>query len=351
MVRIGVIGVGFGAKVQVPAFQSEGFEVAAVCSRREDRAKEAAASLGIPHAYTDYRRMLEQPDLDAVSVVTPPHLHHDMAVAALDAGKHVLCEKPFAMDRTQAGSMRDKARSTGLTAMVAHEFRFAPARAHVKELLEQGYVGRFRTASVTLFMRGGPPGGRPGFDWRRQYSYGGGQLGGLGSHYIDCLRDWFGEVRSVSGRVFTPEEAAHGADTSDDAFGLLATFARGGWASLAADFAAPLGSKVRMEVHGDEGSLSLSHAGVNPPPDGTVFGARHAEDGEMKELPAPERFRVAPDERDARLGAFRVLAQRFRQGIEEGTSPAPNFEDGYRCQQVMDAVRFDGAGGWVEIEG
>ncbi len=349
VIRIGVIGVGFGAKVQAPAFEAEGFEVVAVCSRRAERAREAAASLGIPHSYTDYRRMLEQPDLDAVSIVTPPNLHHDMAVAALDAGKHVLCEKPFAMDQAQAMAMLDKARSTRLTAMVAHEFRFAPARSYVKELLEQGYIGELQSASVTLFMRGGPPGGRPGFDWRQQYSYGGGQLGGLGSHYIDCLRDWFGDIRSVSGQVFTPENGAHGADTSDDAFGLLMTFAQGGWASLAANFAAPLGSKVRMEIHGAEGALSLAHPGPNPPPDGTVFGAQHAADKELHELPVPERFQVEPDERDARLGAFRVLARRFRRGIEEGTSPAPDFEDAYRCQQVMDAVRF-GGGGWIDIE-
>lgn len=349
VIRIGVIGVGFGAKVQAPAFQDEGFEVVAICSRREERAREAAASLGIPHAYTDYREMLKRPDLDAVSIVTPPNLHHDMTAAALDAGKHVLCEKPFAMDEAEAGAMLDMARGTSLTAMVAHEFRFAPARAYVKELLEQGYIGRFENASVTLFMRGGPPGGRPGFDWRQQYSYGGGQLGGLGSHYIDCLRDWFGDVASVSGRVFTPENGAHGDDTSDDAFGLLMSFAKGGWASLAANFAAPLGSKVRMEIHGSEGSLSLSHGGPNPPPDGTVLGARYDEDKELRELPVPERFAVALDERDARLGAFRVLAGRFRRGIEEGTSPTPNFEDAYRCQQIMDAVRFGTARGWTDL--
>lgn len=351
MIRIGVIGVGFGARVQAPAFEAEGFEVAAICSRRKARVRDAAASLGIPRAYTDYRKMLEEPDLDAVSIVTPPNLHHDMTMAALDAGKHVLCEKPFAMDEEQALAMLDKALSTRLTAMVAHEFRFAPARAYVKELLEQGYIGEFRSASVTLFLRGGPPGGRPGFDWRQQYSYGGGQLGGLGSHYIDCLRDWFGDVESVSGRVFTPRDGAHGDDTSDDAFGVLMTFAQGGWASLAANFAAPLGSRVRMEVHGTEGALNVSHPGVNPPDDGTVFGARHAEDEELHELPVPERFRVETDERDARLGAFRVLAARFRRGIEEGSSPAPNFEDGYRCQQVMDALRFGGASQWAEIEG
>ena len=103
--RIGVIGVGFGTVVQIPGFQSEGVEVAAVCARRQERADKAAADFNIPAAYTDYHKMLQEADIDAVSVVTPPALHHEMVMAALDAGKHVLCEKPFAMDQVQARGM------------------------------------------------------------------------------------------------------------------------------------------------------------------------------------------------------------------------------------------------------
>jgi predicted dehydrogenase len=355
-IRIGVIGVGFGAKVQIPGFQDEGFEVVAVCARRRESAEEAAKSLGVPHVYTDYRDMLARPDLDAVSIVTPTVLHHEITMAALEAGKHVLCEKPFAMNQQQAREMLQKAQQTGLTAMVTHEFRFTPGRAYVKELLQQGFIGELRNASVTLALGGGRNRTREAgpLPWRSFYSQGGGDLAGIGSHYIDCLRDWFGEIKEVCGRAFADGTVAKtnsnvsGGD-SDDSFSFLVTFAKGGWASMSANFAAPVASGVRIEIHGTDGTLVTPQPGGNPPPDGIVLAGKRG-DKQLRELPTPDRFRLLPDDRDARLSAFRILVQRFRQGISEGTSPEPNFYDGYRCQQIIDAVMESGQSGrWIEI--
>ena len=140
-VRIGVIGVGFGARVHIPAYQSEGFDVVAVCTRREETARVAAERFGIPSVFTDHEAMIGMDGLDAVAVVGPRALHHPMAMAALEAGKHVICEKPFTTELHHARDLWRKAEATGLTAMVAHEFRFASARARVRELVEEGYVG------------------------------------------------------------------------------------------------------------------------------------------------------------------------------------------------------------------
>jgi len=141
LVRIGVIGVGFGTQVHIPAFQSEGLEVVAVCARREERAREAADRFGIPQIFTDYLDMLRMDNLDAVSIVGPVSVHHPMVIAALTAGKHVLCEKPFSLDQGQAWEMWQEAEKSRLTAMIAHEFRFASGRMRVKELLEEGFLG------------------------------------------------------------------------------------------------------------------------------------------------------------------------------------------------------------------
>src|SRR6266545_8135839 len=109
-VRVGVIGTGFGANVQVPGFKCvSGVEVVAITSAHLDRAQAVAAQHAIPHAYDDYREMLRDLELDLVSVVSPPYLHHEMTLAALEAGAHVLCEKPFAMDLGEALAMRDAA--------------------------------------------------------------------------------------------------------------------------------------------------------------------------------------------------------------------------------------------------
>src|SRR5215471_6708290 len=146
--KVGVIGVGFGAQVYVPAFQSEGWNVAAICSRNRDKAAKVAADAGIRGVYSDPLELIARDDLDAVAIASPPAGHHPLAIAALAAGRHVLCEKPFALNVAEAIDMRDAAAKTRLTAMVGHEFRFTPQRAFIKDLLGESYVGAARLCTV-----------------------------------------------------------------------------------------------------------------------------------------------------------------------------------------------------------
>ena len=150
--KIGIIGVGFGAQVHAPAFRSEGWEVAAICSRNGDKARKAAADAGIETACTDPMEIIGRSDIAAVSIITPPPAHHPLAVAALRAGKHVMCEKPFAMNAREAERMVEAAQKSGRTAMVAHEFRHTPQRAYIKDLLAEGYIGKFQLCTIELFL-------------------------------------------------------------------------------------------------------------------------------------------------------------------------------------------------------
>lgn len=354
--KVGIIGVGFGSTVHIPGFFSEGAQVVAVCARRKERAEKAATDFGIPNVFTDYQEMLQMKDLDAVSIVSPPPLHYEMSMAALAAGKHVLCEKPFALDQYQAKEMADTAARTGLTAMVAHEFRYAPGRAYVKELIRQGYVGKLQSVHIYLFR--GPTEQRTRVPNRgATAAEGGGFLWGLGSHYIDALRDWAGDVARVCGGAFVQDpnrlDPATGQTVmtdADDAFSFVATLASGGWASMSASSQAPFGPGALLQVYGTEGTLHTPQPGVNPPSDAKVLGARFGEGQGLHELPVPQQFRPFVDPRDDRLLAFRLLVREFRQGIAEGISPSPSFYDGYRCQQVLDAVRSSMKGdGWVTL--
>ena len=350
--RIGVAGVGFGSAVHIPAFQSEGVEVLAVAASRQERADEAAGRFGVAHAFTDFRAMLELEGLDAVAIATPPSQHHDMAIAALAAGKHVLCEKPFALDQTQAFAMRRAARESGCTAMVAHEFRFASGRMRTKELLEEGYVGAPRLVRADMILGAPPRAARPpaAYDPRRdQAAQGAGLLFGLGSHFIDGLRHWFGEVESVLGHVanFSPERMQDGepvvADADNFYFAEL-SFRSGVMAQLTGTVAAPFGAGATVEIYGSEGTLIAPQTGPNPPSHGVLRGARIG-DPSLGDLPIPSRLEPLTDERDDRLMPFRLLVREFLSGIRSGTSPAPNFDDGYRCQQILDAVRESSASG------
>ncbi|MDP7160180.1 MAG: Gfo/Idh/MocA family oxidoreductase, partial [Dehalococcoidia bacterium] len=151
--KIGILGVGFGSAVHIPGFRSEGWNVAAVYSRNEERARAAAGENNVADYYTDAYELIGRDDLDAIAIATPPGPHYDFAIAALNAGKHVICEKPFALSAAQAAEMRDVAEASGRTAMVAHEFRHTPQREQIKELLI--FLGQLTAAANEYLLPNG----------------------------------------------------------------------------------------------------------------------------------------------------------------------------------------------------
>jgi predicted dehydrogenase len=354
--RVGLLGVGFGATVHLPAFVSEGWDVAAVWSRRAERAREAVAKAGVAaEVVEDWRALVARPDLDAIAVATPPLAHLEMVTAALNAGKHVLCEKPFGLNARDAEAMRALAAERGLIGMVAHEFRYAPQRAHVRALLQEGYVGTPQLVVIELTMgrpaAAAPPPLQPG----GVVAEGAGMLAQLGSHYIDGLRDWFGDVASVSGtlRTLRPDrtDPATGAvvqTDADDMFSITLTFASGVTAVMTASSAVAPGQGGRVLVSGTDGVLLTTQRTPNPDAAAGVWAAK-ASDRQLAELPMPERLRPFEDDRDDRLVAFRLLVRAFEAAIRDGVARVPTFEDGLRCTEIIDAIREAAAAGGVRL--
>jgi len=342
--KVGVIGVGFGAQVYIPAFRSEGWDVAGVCSRSGDTAAQVARAANIAGVHTDPLELIARSDLDAIAIATPPRVHRDLAIATLRAGKHVLCEKPFALDAKQAAEMRDAAERAARTAMVGHEFRHTPQRAYIKALLDDGYIGRFQMCTIDLVLdRYVTREPRP-LTWMARESEGGGLLGALGSHYIDGLRHWFGEIASVTGRVANLRPDVVDPNTreivkaeTDDTFQFTLEFGNGGIATMFASFAATPARGTRIVVMGERGTLIADQPGPNPMENGVVVAGRDG--AALQPLPTPAHYTPFTDDRDHRLMAFRLLVREFTDGIDKRTSPSPNFTDGLRCQEVLDAVR------------
>ena len=174
-------------------------------------------------------------------------------------------------------------------------------------------------------------------------------LFGLGSHYIDGLRAWFGEVASVTGQLatFAPDRLDDGRVVQADADSLYLvelTFRSGVIAQLTGTMAAPFGSDASIQIYGSEGAIIAPQVGPNPPAHGKLLGARRG-DAALAELAIPSRLEPFADARDDRLMGFRLLTRAFVDGVRSGASPAPNFEDGFRCQQILDAVRESAASG------
>ncbi len=341
--KVGIIGTGFGALIQAPGFSMHPeCEVVALAGvARPGRAAEQAAKLGIPHAYDDWQAMLAQEELDLVSVVSAPHLHHPMTIAALERRIPVLCEKPMALNLAEAQSMADAAQRRGLVGAIDFEFRHNPVRTRFKEMVQEGFLGDLvhfnLTMSLPAFERHV---NRPmGWLWREEN--GGGMLGAIGSHLIDTLRWLLGDIDSVAARLSTHVAERQGEPvTADDTFAFLCQMA----GSKATGIAQMLmyahhGFDMRLEAFGTKGTLVLLG-------DQKLLAGRAGQS--LEEVPLPARFDlpgvVYPENPDKHIPPFMVMVDNLVQAIRRTGAPGPSreyatFADGAAVQAVLDAIR------------
>ncbi|WP_091743114.1 Gfo/Idh/MocA family protein [Phenylobacterium immobile] len=357
--KLGVVGLGVGVTGHIPAARLEGFEVVALAARTADKLTEAADRLGVEGRYTDFEALLAHPGLDAVAITTPPAPHHDMVLKALDAGLHVMLEKPFALNTAEATEMRARAAASGRTAMIAHAFRHAPARAYVKSLIDEGYIGTLQGISMTFFVGPKePPLPAPARShWRLGMKTGGGFSTGQMSTFFDSIIDWFGPVKAINGRTIAPKPGALQADGSalDGDSGVTATFelANGAWGAISASSASPFGPGGRINILGSEGALEIVQPILVASDAETVSGGRFADGPQIRPLEIPPAFILPTLENDPKPAiyrAYRKLYLDFSAGIGAGTSPAPNFDDAYQLQRISDALHESNAtGAWVNV--
>jgi predicted dehydrogenase len=350
-----VIGTGFGAAVHIPALKYlDDVEIVSIVSRRADRARAAADRHGIPDSSTDWRDVVNDPKVDAVVIATPPYLHHQMVIAALEAGKHVLCEKPMARNLAEARDMVKLAQAARVVAMINHEFRYMPIRMRVKELIDEGYIGEPQSVALNVFRSTlADPNERP-FGWLMEQDKAGGMLGASGSHYIDSLRWWLGEIHEVAGSTATmvkrrrlPDSSGMASVDADDNFAFLLKFASGAIGSVHFSATAPINAGEEITISGSEGMLIIQG-------DGELFGARRRDLG-LHELPIPERLNPRLPEFTHYLTRPTIqLMQDWIQTIRTGEwgVNAPSFSDGAKAQEIIDGVFRSGTQGrWIDTSG
>jgi len=194
-VRVGVIGAGFIGPSHFRSYQAvKECELVAVCDIDRGRAKEAGAKFGIPHVFTDCREMLKSDLVEAVSVCTPNECHAPQSIVALKAGKHVLCEKPLAINAGQARKMVEVAKQAKRILMTAQNMRYSGAAQALKKMVDAGRFGTLYFGKAMLLRRSGIPKGW--FQDKKQA--GGGPLLDIGVHVLDLLWYLMGRPEPVS---------------------------------------------------------------------------------------------------------------------------------------------------------
>ncbi len=331
--RIGIVGIGFGCRVLAPAFAAEPeCEVAALCATGIERARSVAAELGLLRAFGRWEDLVSDPDIDAVVIATPPSVQPAIAVAALENGKHVFCEKPLAGSLEEAGRMLEAARNSELANMVDFEFPEIPAWKKAKALLDSGALGPLRHAVISWQTESYAA--RTGVQsWKTDASTGGGTLNSFISHSFYYLEWLLGPVCRIGARLFAPAEKPSEAkgDMTDV---LWLEHENGVPSSLCVSTGAFLGSGHRLEIYGQRGALVLDNP-TRDYIDGFSLWHGTRDTKRLECILAPS---IEAGETDGRISAANSLVKRFLGWVREGVPAVPDIAAGYRVQKLLDAA-------------
>lgn len=368
--RVGMVGYKFMGRAHGNAYRNLPFYfntevepvMQAIAGRNEAGVKEAAEKMGWSSYETDWHRLIERDDIDLIDIVTPNNAHVDIAIAAAEAGKHILCEKPLAMDLEQSERMLQAVKKSGVVHMICHNYRFAPAVQFAKRLIQEGRLGKIYHMRATYLQDWILD---PNFPlvWRLQKEVtGSGAHGDILAHSIDLARFLVGEIKEVvgmmetfikerpivetSGGLSAKADTNHfemGKVTVDDTSAFMARFENGAVGVFEATrLAGGNRNGNRFEINGEKGSIRWDMENMN------LLHVYFADDD-----PGLQGFRTinCTEEQHPFAGAywppghiigyehtFINLMVELMNGIAKGYSPAPNFEDGVINQAVLTAV-------------
>ncbi len=379
---VGLVGYAFMGAVHSQAWRTVNkffdleaqAELAVLCGRNKEAADAAAKKFGYPSVETDWHNVLKRDDVDIVDVCTPGNSHAEISIAALQAGKHVLCEKPLANTVAEARAMVEAAKAASGTAMVGFNYRRLPAVSYARQLVADGRLGTIRHIRAAYLQDWIIDPEFP-LTWRLQKDLAGsGALGDLGAHIVDMAQFVSGQqITGVSALTETfikerPLPAAasglagqagteRGAVTVDDAALFLGRLDGGAVASFEATrFAQGRKNGLHIEINGDGGSLVFDLERLN---ELEFFDASldPAEAGFRRILVTEPTHPYVEAWWPAGHGlgyehSFTHEVRDFLEGIATKQQPAPSFVDGLQVQLVLDAVgrSAEQNSAWTSVE-
>lgn len=353
MVRVGIVGAGFGRSVHLPTFRSlDGVEVLAIAdSGLGRRMSDLPADVGYCKGW---EQLLAMPELDAVSIATPPKFHRDIACAALQRGLHVWCEKPFGMSQAEAREMKHRADASGAILGVNFQFRYEPGIQTLAKAIHEGMIGNLRRLDFT-WLTAGRADKNLSWSWQNDAALGGGVIGGFFSHVAD-LAVWISrrKVVSICGhastwidtrRDITGQPLPATAEDSVDAFMAMEDQVA---CTVRISNVQPAGQGMVVEAAGDDGRLVYTHRPPYLREDTSVM--LYTPDGASRlALSFPE---VATPGQDTRFCSTRCSAQDFVRVIQgETVVQRATADDAVMAHAAMGALRRALVSGRAEYVG
>ena len=329
--KVTIVGTGFGQYAMAPVYRKLGFDVEVVTPRDKEKVERVLAS-----------------DADLVSIHSPPFMHHDHVMRAIDHGHAVLCDKPFGLNAGQARAMRDRARERGVLHFLNYEVRSKPSRAKLKELVQDGLIGKPCHLSWTFFSNGLRA---SNYGWVNEPALGGGWVAAYASHCIDVIRWIFesevakcGGISRVETGVLPDRDGVARRVTAEDAYSAWFVMENGCTANQDTAYGAAVPLPMHISVMGSEGAIELIGEKV------TLRRAARTAPGEI--IPAAERIRrgllaaegnavfdFPPAAGEAHEPALLPWLERVREALKSGRQIAPSFDDGLAVAQVMDQLK------------
>lgn len=362
-IGVGMLGYAFMGKAHSNAFKKIPYmmypppaipKLAAICGRNEAATRAAAIRFGYERYYTDWRDMLADDNVQLFDNGGPNDAHAEPCIAAAQAGKHILCEKPLARTAEEAKTMLDAVQKAGVKHMVAFNYRFVPAIRQMRKLIESGALGRIYHFRAVYLQEWIMPHYNMPMIWRLTKDVAGsGALGDLGAHIIDLGRYLVGEVESVSAmtRTFIPErpwdDGTMGKVDVDDAFAAVVSFDNGALGTVEATrFAAGRKNGNIIEINGEKGSMRFNLERMN---ELEVFWI----DDEPKETRGFHQVLVSEPyhpwwenwwPQGHIIGWEHTFVHEITHLLDCIVNDKPvapigaDFEDGYRCAVICDAI-------------
>lgn len=366
-VRVGIIGYGGVGRLHALGYRSiplhyglraDTVQIVSVATAHGESAEGAAREIGCERWTDNYVELIEDPDVDLVTVATPNDSHEEIVVAAADAGKHIFCEKPVARKVIEAKRMRDAVERAGVKAQLNFNFRYYPAVQHARKLIDDGLLGRVFSYRAAFYRSSYIDPEKP-MSWRlRRDIAGGGALFDLGSHVLDAIYFLLGDFKAVMGIAETMIEerpTASGADERervdvDDITLMQARMANGALGSIESSrLATGVTNEMALEIYGDRGALrfhSQDPSWLHVCDAQSPRGGFQKVGGRFTDQLAPH-WTMAP----GFAPTFAAGQYALLRAISEDSRPAPDLNDGLHVQAVMEAaLRASREGRWVGLD-